>query len=336
MGRKAGIWRRSDRPGWWCWHQGKRHFLADDHKQAQDAFHRLKGEKVERIVAGRITSQELFCRWLDWVKENRASNTHGFYVPIAQGWITHVGKKSRAEEVIPHTLTQYLAGLDCSETTKSHIVTSIKTAYRWGRKQGLLLSNPLEFADVPSRDTDSSRSLTLGEQSILLRETACVPWLDDVVRTMLSCGCRSHELRVVEARHVRIMDGCWHWPKGEAPKGKAARIVWLAGDSAEITSRLYHQAKAGGPLFRDEKGRPWGTAALQKRFYRIGKKVGIPGLQARWLRHTFATRCQEKGLPSATISALLGHVDLSMLSRVYGHIHESSSVLKDAARQINS
>ena len=57
-------------------------------------------------------------------------------------------------------------------------------------------------------------------------------------------------------------------------------------------------------------------------FGRILKKIGVENLHIYCLRHTFATRCLEKGIDIKTTSELLGHSDISMTANIYTHISE--------------
>ncbi len=50
-------------------------------------------------------------------------------------------------------------------------------------------------------------------------------------------------------------------------------------------------------------------------------------------RHTFANRLLGAGIDSLTVSTLLGHVDGTMLSRVYQHLQQNSVLLLDAVNQ---
>ena len=52
-------------------------------------------------------------------------------------------------------------------------------------------------------------------------------------------------------------------------------------------------------------------------FKKIIKELGLPNYRFHSLRHTFATRCLEKGVNIATISALLGHHSIKMTLDTY-------------------
>lgn len=53
-------------------------------------------------------------------------------------------------------------------------------------------------------------------------------------------------------------------------------------------------------------------------------------------RHSFATRALESGLDAVTVAELMGHADTRMLSRVYQHLFQRPTHLKNALNQINA
>jgi integrase len=48
-------------------------------------------------------------------------------------------------------------------------------------------------------------------------------------------------------------------------------------------------------------------------------------------RHTYATSALAKGVPDATVAALLGHSSTAMLHRHYSHLTSQAKVLRNAA-----
>lgn len=64
---------------------------------------------------------------------------------------------------------------------------------------------------------------------------------------------------------------------------------------------------------------PMEPRAYRAFFARFLKKNGLPPLRFHSLRHTFATRCIEKGADYKTVSALLGHATVNITLNLYVH-----------------
>ena len=61
---------------------------------------------------------------------------------------------------------------------------------------------------------------------------------------------------------------------------------------------------------------------IQNRFMKIRKELNLTQFTIHSLRHTFATRCLEKGVEIKTISKWLGHYNTDITSRIYLHINK--------------
>src|SRR5947209_3377971 len=90
--------------------------------------------------------------------------------------------------------------------------------------------------------------------------------------------------------------------------GKAGRtrIVPLNAKAFGILEVLVSDAATGDYLFANKDGQPF--ASIKKGFTSACRRAKITNLRPYDLRHTFATRLQERYVPNSTISALLGHV----------------------------
>lgn len=76
-----------------------------------------------------------------------------------------------------------------------------------------------------------------------------------------------------------------------------------------------------GFFISNEIGKPIEPRTYQDLFYRIIKKAEIqnrPNFHA--LRHTFATRALEAGIPAKTVSEILGHSNISITLDLYSHV----------------
>jgi site-specific recombinase XerD len=78
-------------------------------------------------------------------------------------------------------------------------------------------------------------------------------------------------------------------------------------------------AKTERELFREARQKLTRAAAAK-----MGTKYALTAI-----RHSFATRLLEAGVDHITVAALMGHVDATMLSRVYQHVGEKTNFLHE-------
>ena len=95
---------------------------------------------------------------------------------------------------------------------------------------------------------------------------------------------------------------------------------------AELAATL-RPAKAVGGKSVPKSDRDLAREARKKLTNAAAKKLGTKyALTA--IRHSFATRLLEAGVDHITVAALMGHVDATMLSRVYQHVGEKTDFLR--------
>lgn len=88
-------------------------------------------------------------------------------------------------------------------------------------------------------------------------------------------------------------------------KGGRVRQVPLNDLAYSILTVLCADSTTGNYLFKGRGGKP--LASIKKGWQGACKRAGIDDLRPYHLRHTFATRLGERGVPIHVISALLGH-----------------------------
>ena len=59
----------------------------------------------------------------------------------------------------------------------------------------------------------------------------------------------------------------------------------------------------------------------QKQIHQICRELELENVSAHTLRHTFATRCSEAGVPPKVVQKWLGHATLEMTLNVYTHVN---------------
>jgi len=75
-----------------------------------------------------------------------------------------------------------------------------------------------------------------------------------------------------------------------------------------------------GYVFTTESGNTIDARNLQRTYKRLLEKADIPYKKFHAIRHTFATKLFERGIPLKTISELLGHSDISVTADIYTHV----------------
>ncbi len=73
-------------------------------------------------------------------------------------------------------------------------------------------------------------------------------------------------------------------------------------------------------IFADEVGEPLNEKMLPRSFKKLLKDLKIEEVKYHDIRHTFATRLFEKGVPAKTVQVLLGHADISTTLNTYTHV----------------
>jgi site-specific recombinase XerD len=99
-------------------------------------------------------------------------------------------------------------------------------------------------------------------------------------------------------------------------KGHKERIIWLTEtlwDALQAWLRVRPQVEADF-LFLNHRGRPIGVGGIQYRLKQHCQAAGLT-LSCHQLRHTFARRLAENGLPVDSLAKLLGHNQLQTTQR---------------------
>ena len=173
-------------------------------------------------------------------------------------------------------------------------------------------------------DRARARYLSITEGRRLIN--ACEPDFRLLVQGALMCGARYGSLIQLTAADFSADSGTLRL---RARKGSGAEKVFHAhlSDEASAFFRSVCAGKRGTDLiFVRDDGKPWGRAHQGKRMERASKRAGIsPAVNFHALRHTFASHLAMAGCPLMVIAEALGHNDVTMVTRVYGHLSPSFS-----------
>jgi integrase len=233
------------------------------------------------------------------------------------------------------------------EITIRHDLHALSKAFGYFVDHNWARENPVRGVEIPS-DKDAVRIHVLSAtvEAIYFEAARRFPALYDLGRLMLNQGCRPEEvlelqvadvdiersrlivragksraarrqLRLtVESREIctrRMMASTSRWMfEGKVP---GTRLAKLNGRHADILDALA-TCKCSHPQDQHKGGKcPCGCVKFEE--------VSRLGFVMYDLRHTFATRAAESGMPVATLASILGHADLRSVTK-YVHVRQEA------------
>ncbi len=199
----------------------------------------------------------------------------------------------------------------CRETQKDaslqRYLALIKAILNKAKDEGDLVSLPV-FPKV-KQPKGRTRWLTVDEEHRLLK--ACPERMRLLIAFALDTGGRSSELFRLDWRYVDLGSG---------------RVTFIETKNGEDRSiRLTERAKRvlralgpkdNGPVF-SYQGKP--LKRVKSSFDTAREKAGLEDFRFHDLRHTFASRLVQQGLPLYEVMHMTGHKSLTMVQR-YSHL----------------
>lgn len=263
---------------------------------------------------------ETFLR--DMRLEGKAASTLNVYENRLQQWLDFLAPRGirlqAATHADIHDYTNWLHKKKQKNSTIKNALTTIYVLYKWGHKNDIVTNIPLSPADYPTVRNERIRRLTDDELKQLI---AYIDGLQENLRAafwcMIGTGTRVGEVAHLTATDVSlrgrsvfidIRDAKWGSDRCiPVTNEHAAQIVWRFRQAVPIDSQ---------PLFRVSK------RTLQWYATQFSQKTGIT-FRCHLLRHTYAAKLTEHGVPITTIQYLLGHKSIAMTA------HYAQSALVD-------
>lgn len=255
---------------------GRQINLGSDREEAYAAYHRLMAEPSRQRLTV-MSCAVLADEFLDWVRNNRAADTYEWYRYRLQRFVDCYPRLS-TEELRPYHVEKWADSYRLSVTSRRNYLRSVKRLMKWAKRQGYIDHNPIADMEVPAAQ-HREVAVTQAEFDSLLCYVRNAALLDLLVVTW-ETGCRPQESLRVEARHVDVTNHRWVFPKSESKMRRIARVVYLSDRAMEITRRLT-LVHPDGPLFRNNRGRPWTTEAVNCCFFEIQMRMGKDEMKRR-------------------------------------------------------
>lgn len=335
MGRPAKPWYREKRKTWYAEIGGVQHNLGPDKEAALTRFHELTAEERKRkpgevkVEAEVPTVADIFQKFLDWCEKHRSQKTYLWCRFRIRAFIKHAKGKvvnQPFDTLKPFHVVEWSdKDPDWSPTYKHGMIAGIQRPFNWACKMGHIDKSPIRHIEKPGMER-REQYVTVDQWKKIRDHYVDGDPFRDILEWAWECGARPQEAKGIEARHVQLASHRIYIPKEEAKGKKRPRIIYMTPHAEAIVARLMAKHPTG-PLFRNNRGNAWSGFCMNNRFIRLKKHLGVK-FAAMSLRHGFATRKLEQGMSPATVAALMGHRDLSMISRYYSHLDQADEHLQ--------
>ncbi len=253
-----------------------------------------------------------------------------YYAFLENGGALEAGKDS---------LRRYLAHLNekgLSKRTVSRRMATLRTFYRFLKREGHVKDNPMAFLKNPKLEKKLPMVLDEGEVSRLLdspEDDASGLRDKAILETLYSTGMRVSELVHMDLESVDFIGGVCR----VLGKGSKERLCPI-GDRALRSIRRYLEEKgrvtkkADRVLFANHSPNQKGSRLTDRSVRRIVEKYiertcRRESISPHTLRHSFATHLLNRGADLRSVQELLGHENLST-TQIYTHV--STQRLKEA------
>lgn len=273
MARRPKPWFREERQAWFVTIAGTQHNLGPTKKEAYERFYALMRQPKRRKVSPH-SLVAIIDEFLDWVQKHRSPANYEGYRYRLQRFVDR-WPDLRPDELRPFHVEKWADAFKISRTTRRNYLRAVKRCMRWAKQQGYIDENPIADLEVPSgesrevviRRDEFNRILTFARDE-RFRELLLAAW---------ETGCRPQEILKVTAGHVDLVNARWVFKKSEAKMKRKVRVIYLGEQSLALTQRLMAE-NPSGPMFRNSRGLPWTTLAVNCQFKRIRIRMGMEEL----------------------------------------------------------
>src|SRR5262249_34568591 len=163
------------------------------------------------------------------------------------------------------------------------------------------------------------RYLSIAEAQRLLN--ACEGELRSLVRGALESGARYGELKSLLVSDFNSDAGTLHIRKSKT--GKERHIV-LTEEGWAFFSEITAGRAGDDFIFLRADGEPWGPSHQSRPVAEANERAKIrPPITFHGLRHTWASHAVMNGTPLMVVATNLGHSDVTMVVKHYGHLAPS-------------
>lgn len=223
-------------------------------------------------------------------------------------------KDKRIDSITTDDIQQLLLNIK-AERLRDICRTNLNQLFKKAASQNLIKKNPCDAVEIKKHRVAKRNALTVDEQNIFLSEAENTK-LAVLYKLLISTG-----LRIGEALALHKSDIDFENHTVTICKN----VVFIGGQRIEQNSPKTDAGNRTIPISKELCEQfdtandilfPFTYNAVRLATARISKKIQVP-VSLHMLRHTYATRLEEAGIPPKIKQYLMGHASLEMTENVY-------------------
>lgn len=316
-----------------------------DAKRQYDEFE--EQVKRERTIDKELTVEKLLEWYIMRFQLNGGKETTIRAYKVAKSAIVKYFKQQKAKDVTLYTVEKFVASetkIHAPKTIKNEL-SLLSSAYKQAVRQGMLNTNPCEYAVTPRLIRKEKRILKEDEIKDFMLKLDGAP-IDFKVACELAlfCGLRKSEIMGLYSdevgntitisrvrQHINGKD-IIQTPKTATSNRTLAVPQFILKDIEKLHEDQKKRLTECRYLIRNAWGEAPGNAWCDKQMRKLKAGITMHGL-----RHTYASMLIKDGVPVSEVSAQLGHASTDITLRIYTHLFtEASTASKAISDAINA
>lgn len=250
--------------------------------------------------------------------ENVSKKTLSFYEFTLKGFGDYANAQAvkSISQITPTLIREYLLHLEERKHNSGGIhahFRALKTFMLWyWNEVEPSCPNPIKKVKSPKLIQPAIQGVTPEQFELLV--SACNTKRDKLILYILmDTGIRANELVNIQLKDVNLIQSSIFIEKG---KGRKPRFCFIGQKARRQVRRYLKERKSDSPyLFTNCSGEKMVFQTLREVLRRLGTKTGLVGITAHDFRRAFCLAQLNAGCDLVTLSRLMGHTSIVLLSR---------------------